>query len=602
MRYKGLTLKLTAQDEINFRERYFYDSLNYMRLALLLTIFMYGGFVFLDRIMFPEFAPIFFKIRFYFVIPEILLVFLLSYTPFFRKIWQFLLVFSFVVAGLGISIMTTYLTDSYAYYSGMMLVYFGGYFFIRLRFITATIGGWSTLIVFNLVAIFLGEASAAVLITNNFFFVSANLIGMLGSYNFELYTRRNFLLNQHLNQEKSNIELMNANLERQVENRTAELLRAKEKAEESDQLKSAFLQNMSHEIRTPMNAIVGFSNLLPRNFNNKANIEKYSGIITQRSNDLLSLINDILDISKIESGQVDLDYEACDILELFGELELFFKEYQQRLNKQNISFNLKFNGNPSCSNILSDKVKLKQILINLITNAFKFTEEGAVTCSCYDEDEHLHFTVSDTGIGIPENQHGIIFERFMQLRNPDIKVKGGTGLGLSIVKELVHLMGGEIWLESKLGRGSTFHFTIKYIASNFGNEQLPEQIELDELTFMNKRILIVEDDFYNAEFLKEILTPSQASIIHTEFGEEAIQLATKGGIDLVLMDIQLPDLNGYEASAIIKKTHPHIKIIAQTAYASISEKQKALKAGCNDYISKPINQELLFSIMRKHLN
>jgi PAS domain S-box-containing protein len=233
------------------------------------------------------------------------------------------------------------------------------------------------------------------------------------------------------------------------------------KAEESNRFKTAFLQNMSHEIRTPMNAIMGFSSLIVENFNNKPKLEKFSEIIYQRCNDLLDIINDILDVSKIESGQMPVHLEECNLSILFNELQTFFLEYQLKQEKQHIQFSLNILHAPEDLIIITDKVKLKQILINLISNAFKFTESGKIEGGCkIDDNSNLLFYISDTGIGIPHDKQKAIFDRFCQLNQNVKKKSGGTGLGLSIVKGLIDLLGGEIFLESEPYKGSTFYFTL----------------------------------------------------------------------------------------------------------------------------------------------
>lgn len=240
-----------------------------------------------------------------------------------------------------------------------------------------------------------------------------------------------------------------------------ELVLAKEKAEESDRLKTAFLQNMSHEIRTPMNAIMGFSELLVKYYNNKPKLERFAEIITQRSKDLLDIINDVLDIAKIESGQLTVTIDDCDLNELFTELTAFFLENQKRLGKENIKFVMQCSDNVTSKIIRTDKVKLKQIFINLIGNAFKFTEFGEIEAGCrLDKNQNLVFYVRDTGVGIPIEKQKEIFERFAQLNHSSARSFGGTGLGLPIVKGLVNLLGGEIKLKSEAGEGSEFLFRI----------------------------------------------------------------------------------------------------------------------------------------------
>lgn len=380
-----------------------------------------------------------------------------------------------------------------------------------------------------------------------------------------------------------------------------ELIKAKEKAEESDRLKTAFLQNMSHEIRTPLNAIMGFSSLLSKYFNDKEKLEDFSKIIEKRGNDLLNIINDVLDISKIESGQSALNIENCNVNELFEELNLFFNEYKKKINRQGIVLQFHAMADESLYFVKTDKHKLKQILINLVSNALKFTEKGSVACGYSLENNKLQFYVSDTGIGIPADKHEFIFERFSRIETIiSEKLVGGTGLGLSIVKRLVKLLGGHVWLQSDSGKGSAFYFTIDYLqAGTTHSSNLKQEAKQGIIT--DKAILIVEDDLYNAEYLKEILNTVSSNILTVNNGLAALKLVKEQQIDIILMDIRLPDISGYEASRMILDVNPDMKIIAQTAYAADTESQKALEAGCIDYISKPIKEEQLLTIIRKYL-
>jgi PAS domain S-box-containing protein len=380
-----------------------------------------------------------------------------------------------------------------------------------------------------------------------------------------------------------------------------ELINAKEKAEESDRLKTAFLQNLSHEIRTPMNAIVGFSQLMKETFNDRSRFEKYAEIIHLRSNDLLNIINDILDIAMIESGQLPLNPEACDINALFEELSSFFAEYSGRVGKQHLRFGLQPLTDPSLNNILTDKVKLKQVLINLISNAVKFTEEGIITGGCKPAVNNLVFYITDTGIGIPAANQQVVFERFIQLNQMNTWNAGGNGLGLSIVKGLVNLMGGEVFLDSEPGKGSTFSFTIPLVVPQPVKPEMAAEEEPAMKNFSGKTVLVVEDDQYNAEYLKEILTGLGITYLQASNGSEAVEYSKSHDIDLVLMDIRLPDFGGYEATRRIRQFKPELKIVAQTAYASHDERQKAIHAGCIDYLSKPTRKEALLSVLNKHL-
>jgi PAS domain S-box-containing protein len=379
------------------------------------------------------------------------------------------------------------------------------------------------------------------------------------------------------------------------------LIRAKEKAEESDRLKTAFLQNMSHEIRTPMNAIIGFSSLLAENYNNKQKLEEFTEIIKISGNYLLEIINDILDLSKIESGQLTVNFEQCNLNELCNELTVYFGEFQIRLKKQHIELNLHPTNDSTKNTIITDKIKLRQILINLLNNAFKFTNSGKIEAGCkYNSQNNLVFYVSDSGMGIPKDKQSIIFERFVQLNQGSTKNIRGTGLGLSIVKGLVELMGGEIWIESEVNKGTTFYFTLPFKQI----QQTPE-IKIQEIAtaynFSGKTILLVEDDMYNVAFIKEIIAGLGIKIFHTESGLEAIKLASSLFTDIILMDIRLPDISGYEAIEKIRKVVPESKIIAQTAFAANEDKQKSFDLGCVDYISKPLRRELLLKVLNKHM-
>ncbi|MGE5418654.1 MAG: response regulator [Chloroflexota bacterium] len=377
------------------------------------------------------------------------------------------------------------------------------------------------------------------------------------------------------------------------------LFKAKERAEESDRLKTAFLQNMSHEIRTPMNSIAGFSSLLPETFDNKKKLQEYTDIINISCHNLLEIINDILDISRIESGQLKLNPAICNLPELFSEIHDHFKEYSRRLGKTRLDFVLK-NSIPESENvIITDKLKLKQILLNLIGNAFKFTEDGKIEAGCKKyNDSQLLFYVSDTGPGIPSDKQDAIFERFIQLNNPD-KLVSGNGLGLSIVKGLIELLHGRIWLESEMGKGTTFYFIIPF--GKAGSHPPEISFDDDNFNFKGKVVLVVEDDIFNATYILNILSQSGLRLLNAESGREAVRIATSEPVDMVLMDIRLPDISGYEALNMIRQKKPGLEIIAQTAYAAGDDREKALAAGFNDYISKPMTRQSLLKMIERHL-
>jgi signal transduction histidine kinase len=382
-----------------------------------------------------------------------------------------------------------------------------------------------------------------------------------------------------------------------------ELTVEKDKAQESERLKTVFLHNMTHEIRTPMNAIIGFAELMTLDFDNKDKLLEYAEIINHRCEDLLEIINDILEISKIEAGQMPVHLEEIDINELLTGIYAIFDTHKKKNDKLHINFEVLPLESQYQSKIITDKVKLKQILTNLISNAFKFTMEGKISVSCELNSENIiSFRISDTGIGIENDKIPLIFERFMQLDNSSTRPFGGTGLGLSIVKGLLNLLGGEISVTSEPLEGSTFQFSLPCKTSSATKEKSKQTEEFKQPMFKNKKVLIVEDDLYNAQYLKELLNNLEMELSVVQNGESAVNLVKSGNyFDIVLMDIRLLGMDGFVATKKLKNINPKIKIIAQTAYASQDDKLKALEAGCIDYITKPIKRQLLLSILSMHL-
>jgi len=383
----------------------------------------------------------------------------------------------------------------------------------------------------------------------------------------------------------------------------AQLVEANVKALESDRLKSMFLQNVSHEIRTPLNAIIGFSELLPRYFENKDKLNYFSTIIKQRGFDLLDLINDILDLSQIETGQLPINLENFELSELLIDLHTFFINHRQKINKTHIELHYETDPCHKQKYIHTDKGKIKQIFVNLIYNAFKFTEAGTIKFGyTIDGKNSIEYFVSDTGLGIPVDKQSVIFERFVQLENETDNTQHGTGLGLSIVKGLIELMGGSISLQTTAGKGSTFYFTVPYESTDVTgvkivNKGIPTCIDWHQYT-----ILVVEDDIYNAEYLEEVLSETKINVLKSSNAKDAIDIINLDlPVDIVLMDVKLPGINGLEATRILKSKMPRIRVIAQTAYSSNEDAKKAINAGCDDYICKPFNKDLLIKKINKQL-
>ncbi len=406
---------------------------------------------------------------------------------------------------------------------------------------------------------------------------------------------------EHQQHEKK-ITLQNEELKKLTEALTStneHLSAAVKKAEESDRLKSAFVANMSHEIRTPLNAIVGFSNLLRTERTSEDELKHFAGIISDSGENLLELINNIMDISKIDAGLASIKYESTEVCSF---IEQLLELYQSRLRqKGQSSLQIKLSISEESITFFTDQVRLRQIFENLISNALKFTSSGTIEIGCRSEEEQLQFWVRDTGIGIDPQQHSSIFERFQQANNSTEKLYGGTGLGLSIVKSCVEMMGGQIWLKSALGEGSTFFFSLPYKRAEAINESCGQATPTTQ-EFNNEHILIAEDDEVNFQYLKSALKTCRLRISRARNGEEAIQqLRENQDIRLILMDIRMPVMDGLQAAERIRKENLNVPIIAQTAYASLADREACLKAGCNGYISKPTKKADLLQEMRKYL-
>jgi PAS domain S-box-containing protein len=362
----------------------------------------------------------------------------------------------------------------------------------------------------------------------------------------------------------------------------AELIKAKEKAEESDNLKTAFLHNISHEIRTPMNAIVGFSALVTEPGLASDAVNSYLKIIVDSSEQLLSIVNDIIEISNIEVGIMKANNNDINLnLELIS----IYQHFNPKAIEKGITFTLHTGIPDNRSVIEADSQKLNQVLSNLLNNAFKFTRSGKIGFGYRVDGKDLEFFVSDTGIGINEAHFNKIFERFYQVESSATRAYEGTGLGLAITKAYVEFMGGRIWLTSQQGRGSTFYFTIPFNVPKYITEMDTSE-KNQGMRDNTKSVLIAEDDDNNFFLMKELLSDLNLNIIRASNGVEAVDAFKKGQkIDLVLMDIKMPLMDGYEATKQIREKSPDVAILAQTAYAD--DEVKAIESGCSGFISKP---------------
>ena len=396
----------------------------------------------------------------------------------------------------------------------------------------------------------------------------------------------------------ANKELVFQNEEK--EKRAAELIIAKENAEQSDRLKSAFLANMSHEIRTPMNGILGFAELLKEPGLTGEEQQEYIRIIEKSGARMLNIIDDIVDISKIESGLMEVSIKESNINE---QIEYIYTFFRPQVEKKGMQFFFKNTLPAKEATIRTDSVKVNSILTNLVKNAIKYSKEGAIEFGYIKKDETLEFYVKDTGDGIPKDSQSAIFERFIQADITDKMARQGAGLGLSISKAYVEMLGGTIWVESEEGIGSTFYFTIPYNVEpeekNVVGNIVTAQNEKNPIKDL--KILIVEDDETSEMLISIISKGFSKEVLKARTGKEAIEICRANpDLDLILMDIQIPDLNGHEATRQIRQFNKVIVIMAQTAFGLSGDREKAIEAGCNDYISKPILRDELLSLIQKY--
>jgi len=383
-----------------------------------------------------------------------------------------------------------------------------------------------------------------------------------------------------------------------------DLIIAKKHAEESDHQKSAFLANMSHEIRTPMNGILGFAELLKEPDLTGEEQHEYIRIIEKSGKRMLNIINDIVDISKIESGQMDISVSESNINE---QIEFIYNFFKPEAERKRIQLSCKTTLPPKEAIIQTDREKIYAILTNLIKNAIKYTGEGSIEfgyiLKTVSEPVELEFFVKDTGIGIPKNRQEAVFERFIQADIFDKQAFEGAGLGLSIARAYVEMLGGKIWVESEEGIGSTFYFTIPYNVKKHSKKAISNVVPpADEVSQIRiPKILIAEDEETSDFLITRMLKKISREVLHAKTGIEAVDACRNNPeIDLVLMDIRMPVMGGYEATRQIRGFNKDLIIIAQTAYGLSGDRQKSIDAGCNDYLSKPIDKEELVRLIQKH--
>jgi len=386
---------------------------------------------------------------------------------------------------------------------------------------------------------------------------------------------------------------------------------AKEKAEESNRLKSTFLQNMSHEIRTPINAITGFSGLITEPDLPGEQKKEFINNISKSSVNLLSLIDNILLIAKLESEKIKIISEKCFLNRTLADIYTSFQKEKNKKGKESIEFKLKTDNKDQDFAVLTDPIRVKQIISNLLNNAFKFTHRGSIEfgytfSSDREKDKNgkeIEFYVKDTGIGLSEDQKEYIFERFRKVEDEKEKIYEGTGLGLAISKKIASLLNGEIWVESELGKGSAFYFTIPLQVIEKPVREIKKKITPTERISLKKRkILVAEDNELNYMLLKAIMTDTEAEILWARDGIEAVEsCVANDDIEIVLMDIRMPNMDGYQATEEIKKIRKSLPVIAVTAYLMNDEQIKSQESEFDDFLSKPIRSDILMEAICKHL-
>ncbi|MFA8433353.1 MAG: response regulator [Marinifilaceae bacterium] len=385
-----------------------------------------------------------------------------------------------------------------------------------------------------------------------------------------------------------------------IKKKEAELIKAKQKAEESEHLKSAFLATMSHELRTPLNAIIGFSDLLSTTLLEEEILE-YASTINKAGMQLLDIINNIFSVALLESQQINFKNSAFHLSDIIQEIEPILRNNAETSSKTHLDIRFLPDLRHSQPSLYCDPKSLKQIWMILLNNALKFTEKGYI---CYGykilDQNRIKFFVKDSGIGIPLSKQKYIFNKFMQLEDTHTRKFGGTGLGLAIVKKIVELMKGELGVNSYPGKGSEFYFILSCLHNS------PEPAKSLNFTakvdWSDKKILIVEDDIKSLQLINSNLSETQIHMIQTSKGEDVELLFEQHpDINIVLMDLNLPQMNGFEATKQLKKYHPTVNVIAQSAYVDPKTIKEIYEAGCNDYLVKPYSRDELLHVLSSYL-
>lgn len=631
MTYNLFTLTFNGKSahlESEFVRFHFENSLIRVRVALLVCIFFYAIFGILDSVLVPDQKELFWFLRYGIFCPAAIWGIWYSFQPGFKRYSQVCLFGLCFLAGFCIELMVILAEPpaAYSYYAGIILVFITIYTFVRLRFIYAVPCSWLIVICYEIGAVGIVQTPGSILINNNFFFISANIFCMLAGYSIEYNLRQRFFSQYKLEQEKNKVTQINQELEQRVVERTVQLETANtelqkavsqardlaQKAEEANIAKSRFLANMSHEIRTPMNGVIGAAEIALAEELSPV-VGKNIRMIHDSGLSLLNIINDILDFSKIESGYFKMDENPFILKET---IERIMEMFSEKIKEKKIDLIVKLEPKIP-ETLVGDATRLRQVITNLVSNAIKFTDSnGTIILSIgqkksYNESDKvvLDCYVKDKGLGIAEKELDKLFNPFTQADNSATRKHGGTGLGLSITKKLIEQMKGTISIESRQGKGTCVFFTCSFKrlskktdtqnAVRSASDPVEKPIQYYKDSVRGARIMVAEDNPVNQQIIKTILYKAHLDVTIAGNGREALEILDKGEFDVILMDIQMPEMDGIEATANIRN-HPEkagIPIIALTANAMKGDENTYLSSGMDGYVTKPINQAKLFKVL-----